>query len=108
MNSKSSDFIQVGLSAAGVTFAGADGVVRIANGRLDYEFKSGAPVRVLTSEWDRVLSTRRYNGNPIFEVVEPLAAPSKPAAPAPPSAASAAPVAQTTSAATNAAKAEVK
>jgi hypothetical protein len=62
-----SDFIDVQLSAAGAAFAGDGATLRIGNGRFNYTFVSGTPVRVLTSEWRLALSHRRHDGAPILE-----------------------------------------
>jgi hypothetical protein len=64
-----SDFVQVQLSPAGVAFAGPGGSVRVTNGRFDYTFAQGTPVRVLVSEWRKVLSLRSHQGAAIFEAV---------------------------------------
>jgi len=71
MNAKAavtSDFVEIDLSPAGVTFAGKGGVVKISNGHFSYAVASGKTVRVLTSEWSRVLSKETYAGQPIFQV----------------------------------------
>lgn len=68
MTQAKSDFVNVQLSAAGVAFAGAVKQVRISNGHFSYTFTAGTAVRVLTSEWSRVLSRERYQGQPIFEL----------------------------------------
>ena len=82
MSNGPSDFIQVQLSAAGVAFAGAGAQVRIANGHFCYIFTPGKPVRVLSSEYRRVLAVKLFNGAPIFEIAHailstPAAAPVK-------------------------------
>jgi hypothetical protein len=82
MSNGPSDFVQVQLSAAGLAFAGAGGQVRIANGHFCYIFTPGKPVRVLASEWRRVLSIKLFNGQPIFEIAPAiLSTPTAPAAP---------------------------
>lgn len=63
-----SDFVEIQLSPAGVTFAGKGGVVQIANGHFSYKITATKPVRVLTSEWSRTLSRESFNGQPIFEL----------------------------------------
>jgi hypothetical protein len=72
-----SDFVQVQLSAAGITFAGEGATVRIANGHYSYFFTPGNPVKVLSSEWRRSLSLKNFQGTPILEVAP---APSLPSA----------------------------
>lgn len=68
---KPSDFVQVQLSAAG----GALAPVHIANGHFSYVFANAAvQQRVLTSEWTRVLSLEKHNGQAIFEIA-PATAP---------------------------------
>jgi hypothetical protein len=79
-----SDFVQVQLTAAGVAFAGAAGVVRVGNGHFDYTFKAGTPVRMLSSEWRKHFSKQRSSGQPIFEIAGGSAAATT-AAPAQPS-----------------------
>jgi hypothetical protein len=74
-----SDFVNVRLSDAGRNFAGPNGTVRIANAHMNYKFNGDQPQRVLTSEWSKVFSAEKYDGNPIFELVPPAIA----AAPAP-------------------------
>jgi len=69
-----SDFVNVELSTAGVAFAGKAGVVRIASAHMDYTFTAGKPVRVLTSEWSRTLAKHSNGGQPILQVVAPVAA----------------------------------
>lgn len=70
MASVASDFVEIELSAAGVEFAGSGGVVRVTTQHFSYQVKAGAPVRVLTSEWSRVLSKESYQGQPIFCVAD--------------------------------------
>lgn len=82
-----SDFVNVQLSAAGVEFAGGSDTasVRISNGRFSYAFSRKTSTRVLTSEWQKVLSLRKSNGVPILEVATDQAArPAPKAAPAVP------------------------
>jgi len=67
------DFVQVQLSAAGIAFAGS-GTVRISNGHFNYAFTPGNSVRVLSSEWRRVLSLKNYQGSPILALT-PIPAP---------------------------------
>jgi hypothetical protein len=63
------DFVQVQLTAAGIAFAGAGQTLRVCNGHFDYTFTPGNPVKVLISEWSRVLSAQLSNGQPVFELV---------------------------------------
>jgi hypothetical protein len=67
-----SDFVQVQLSASGVALGAS---VRINNGHFSYTFAVGKPVRVLTSEWARVLSLKTFKGAQIFELAPGAAAP---------------------------------
>ena len=77
-----SDFVNVQLSAAGV--AAAKGQLRITAAHLTYVFTPGVPVRVLTSEWNKVLSRERLKGKLIFELAPRAAvAAAAPAVPAP-------------------------
>jgi hypothetical protein len=64
-----SDFVNVRLAAAGLTFAGSNGTVRIANAHMDYKFSGDTAQRVLTSEWSKIFSIEKYNGAPMFELV---------------------------------------
>jgi len=73
------DFVQVQLSAAGISFAGAGAKVTLTNGHYNYAFTPGSPVKVLTSEWSRYLSLKSFEGQPILEVVPTVAV--KPAPP---------------------------
>ena len=68
MATVNSDFVEVELSAAGVAAAGANGALRITAARMSYEFKPGVPVRVLTSEWAKVLSLETLKGKLLFEL----------------------------------------
>jgi hypothetical protein len=68
-----SDFVEVQLSTAGIAAAGQDGALRITAARMSYEFKPGARVRVLTSEWAKVLSTETLKGQAIFEFAPAMA-----------------------------------
>jgi hypothetical protein len=68
MTTVTSDFVQVQLTAAGIAMAGTDGSVRIANGHFSYVFTAGNAVRVLSSEWRRVLSLKLYQGQAILEI----------------------------------------
>jgi hypothetical protein len=43
--------------------------VRICNSSFDYTFAQGVPVRVLTSEWRKVLSLRSHQGAAILETI---------------------------------------
>lgn len=61
-----SDFVNVQLTAAGIAAAG--GALRITAHHMSYEFKPGVPVRVLTSEWARVLSSETLRGLNLFEL----------------------------------------
>lgn len=64
-----SDYVLAQLSAAGVEFAGADGVVRVANKHCSYTFRVGQKQRVTRAyEWMRFLTTFMHNGQPIFEL----------------------------------------
>jgi hypothetical protein len=76
-----SDFVSVQLSPAGVAFAGAGGQVRVANGHFTYTFTAAAPVRVLSSEWTRLLSLKKVGAEPMLQVVA-AAMVAKPASPA--------------------------
>lgn len=64
-----SDFVNVRLTAAGAAHAGQPGTVRVANGHFDYTFTADTPVRVLTSEWNKLFSKRVVDGAPVFETV---------------------------------------
>jgi hypothetical protein len=77
-----SDFVQVQLSAAGITFAGQGATVRIANAHFSYVFTPGQPVRVLSSEWRRVLSLKTYQGASILALA-PVPAPAASQKPTP-------------------------
>jgi hypothetical protein len=68
MSAAAPDFVQVQLTAAGVAFAGAGGYVRIANGHFAYTFTAVQPVRVLSSEWARMLSRQCAGGAPILQL----------------------------------------
>lgn len=63
-----SDFVNVQLSAAGAAAAGAKGQLRLLASHIDYTFTPGAPVRVLVSDWTKVLSRETLKGNLIFEL----------------------------------------
>ena len=73
MATVNSDFVDVQLSAAGVQAAGVNGSLRITAAHISYEFKPGARVRVLTSEWAKVLSRETLRGNIILELSPALA-----------------------------------
>jgi hypothetical protein len=73
----SSDFVDVQLSPAGVAAAGANGALRFTAAHMSYAFKPGDRVRVLTSEWSRVLSRETLQGKLIFELAPPAPAPTK-------------------------------
>jgi len=75
-----SDFVDVQLSAAGVKFAGDGGTVRIATAHFSYAFTADTPVRVLSSEWRRVLSLKNYQGVAILEIVSDATATAETAA----------------------------
>jgi hypothetical protein len=65
------DFIDVQLTAAGVKYAGAGGVVGVYNGRREFKFTAGQPAKVLKAyEWDKVLATMKAFGEPMFEIVQ--------------------------------------
>lgn len=66
-----SDFVDVELSAAGLAFAGESGAVRISSAHLSYAFQAGKTVRVLTSEWSRLLARENHNGQPILQIARP-------------------------------------
>ncbi|QNI34534.1 hypothetical protein H7849_11925 [Alloacidobacterium dinghuense] len=59
-----SDFVDIELTPAAAELK----QVRVANGHLNYVFTPGKPVRVLTSEWSRVLSKEQHQGQAIFQV----------------------------------------
>lgn len=80
MTTAASDFVEVQLSAAGVAYAGAGGAVRIANAHFSYVFTAATPVRVLTSEWRRVLSLKTYQGAAILQIVSEATATAETAA----------------------------
>ena len=63
-----SDFVQAQLSAAGIAFAGSAGVAQINTAHFSYKFTKGVAVKVLSSEWSRVLAKELYQGKPIFEL----------------------------------------
>ena len=67
MTRRSSDFVEVQLSAAGLEFAGGCDL-RIATLHMHYTFQPGIPVRVLTSEWSRVLERESWKGQALFEL----------------------------------------
>lgn len=75
-----SDFVEVQLSAAGVKFAGTGGTVRISTAHLSYAFTATTPVRVLSSEWRRVLSLKNYASAAILEIVSDATATAETAA----------------------------
>jgi hypothetical protein len=63
------DFITIQLSAAGVEFAGAGGVVAIRNSRREFEFHAGQPQKVLRAyEWSHILSPMMVGADPMFDV----------------------------------------
>lgn len=69
MANRPSDFVQVQLSSDGIAAAGgATGSLRIVATHIDYTFKPGQPVRVLSSEWTRLLSQETIKGKKIFEL----------------------------------------
>jgi hypothetical protein len=68
MAPNNSDFVEVQLSAAGIAAAGENGTLRITAAHMSYQFAPGQPVRVLTSEWAKVLSTEQLKGQLIFEL----------------------------------------
>jgi hypothetical protein len=68
-----SDFVEIQLSADGAAMAGENGSVRITAAHLSYQFAPGARVRVLTSEWAKVLSRETLQGKTILELSPPLA-----------------------------------
>lgn len=70
---KPSDFVSVQLSPAGLACANGKSL-RIGTGHLDYKFTGSAAVRVLTSEWSKVLSKQTYKGAAIFVVAGAAAA----------------------------------
>jgi hypothetical protein len=70
------------LSAAGLNYAGQGATVRIANGHFSYVFTGSTPVRVLTSEWRRVLSLKLHLGQPVFEMAPAAPVTATPATPA--------------------------
>lgn len=76
---KPSDFVDVQLSAAGAKLA----PVRISTAHFSYEFTAGATVRVLTSEWRRVLALESRGGAALLEIAPatPAAAPAPAATP---------------------------
>jgi hypothetical protein len=77
-----SDFVDVQLSAAGIAAAGGQkGSLRITAAHLSYQFKPGARVRVLTSEWAKVLSKHKLKGQLIFELAPAIVAGSAPGTP---------------------------
>jgi hypothetical protein len=62
------DFCLVELTAAGVTAAG-DHSLRYSNGRQQFVFQPGEPVKVARYEWDLALSGHTTaNGQPLFEI----------------------------------------
>jgi hypothetical protein len=77
MATVNSDFVDVQLSAAGIAAAGAGGTLRITAHRLSYEFKPGERVRILTSEWAKVLAAETLRGQNIFELAPAPKASSK-------------------------------
>ena len=68
-----SDFINIELSAAGLKMVGPDGAVRVTMRHIDYTVKANEPARVLTSEWNRVLSLQQFEGEAIFQPTAPKA-----------------------------------
>ena len=71
---KPSDFVNVQLSAAGAKV----GPVRVANAHFNYFFEQGKTVRVLTSEWRRVLSQERRGADALLEIAPAPVAPEAP------------------------------
>jgi hypothetical protein len=59
-----SDFVTVQLSAAAAEL----GAVRVSTAHFSYTFEPNKPVRVLTSEWAKVLRKETHNGEPILEI----------------------------------------
>ena len=108
------DFVEVQLTAAGITMAAPGTILRIANGHFSYLFTVGTPVRVLSSEWRRTLSILTYKGAPVLAIV--AAATPAPAAQktttarvtSPAASHTDAPAATTTTTATSPASSEVK
>ena len=74
------DFVHVQLSAAGVKMAGAGGCVRITAGRSSsFLFVVGQSQRVTKAyEWNALLQNERFQGQPIFELVNPAPVAAKP------------------------------
>lgn len=69
-----SDFIDIQLSPEGLLAAGPKGSLRITTQHLSYVFTPGSTVRVLSSEWNRLLSREQRNGQPLFALAAPAAA----------------------------------
>lgn len=68
---KNSDFINVKLSAAGERLAGEGKSVRINTSRREFAFEVGKAVRIERSyEWNKLLKDDKFEGEPIFEIVE--------------------------------------
>lgn len=63
-----SDFLNIELTAAALKIAGPKGAVRVTRRHIDYVFVPGAPTRVLTSEWNRVLSAQKCGGESLLQV----------------------------------------
>jgi hypothetical protein len=74
MATVNSDFVDVQLSPAGITAVGANGSVRITAGRMSYVFTPGSRVKVLTSEWAKILSKKMLRGQTILQLAPALVA----------------------------------
>lgn len=63
------DFVAVRLSPAGEA-AAAGGVLRLAGGVYEFEFRAGEVRQVTRGEWEGILSRETAGGEPLFELAE--------------------------------------
>lgn len=76
------DFVDVQLSDAGVAQVGQAGALRITVGPMSYLFTPGQRVRVLSSEWSKVLSREKRKGQTLFVLSPPIVQGTAPGTPA--------------------------
>lgn len=74
---KPSDFVMVQLTESAQKL----NAVRISTAHIAYEFKGTGPVRVLTSEWTRLLQYECRDGKKLFQIAAPVIPSPVPAAP---------------------------
>jgi hypothetical protein len=64
------DFVDIELTPAAAAVVGDGGALRIATQHIDYTFTPGKSVRVLSSEWTRVLSRESLGGELLLQVAQ--------------------------------------